>query len=81
MDIALGNRNTGGIAFDPPVDRTTVEAGSTDKFALSGHDNYLWNQLEGWDQWINDIVPSVASALYTAGLSYDNITAMFDDNY
>lgn len=81
MDIALGNRNTGGIAFDPPVDRTTVEAGSTDKFALSGHDNYLWNQLEGWDQWINDIVPSVASALYTAGLSYDKITAMFDDNY
>lgn len=81
MDIALGNRNTGGIAFDPPIDRTTVEAGSTDKFALSGHANYMWNALEGWDLWMNTIVPNVASALYNAGLSYDNITEMFDEEY
>lgn len=81
MDIALGNRNTGGIAFDPPIDRTTTEIGSTDKFALSGHNNYLWNSLEGWTEWINNIVPQVAQALYDVGLSYDNITSMFDDNY
>lgn len=83
MDIALGNRNTGGIAFDPPMDRDTPE--SANKNAISGRtpnsSNWLFDALEAWDEWINDIVPKVAKSLYAAGLRYDNVINMFDDNY
>ena len=91
MDIASGDKNTGGIAFDPPVDRNTTLPGDSTTYAISGRNglkgssnytsNWLWDALEGWDYWINTIVPKVAQALYIAGLSYDNIIAMFDDNY
>ena len=89
MDIALGNKNDGGIAYNPPVDRTTKL--NTTTYAISGRaadengtvikSNWLWDALEAWPEWINVIVPKVADALYNAGLTYDNITAMFDDEY
>lgn len=89
MDIALGNKNDGGIAFNPPVDRNTKL--NTQTYAISGRaadengdivsSNWLWDALEAWPEWINGIVPKVADALYEAGLTYDNITAMFDDEY
>ena len=91
MDIAMGNKNTGGIAFDPPVDRNTTLPGDSSTYAISGRNglkgssnytsNWLWDALEGWDYWINTVVPETAQALYTAGLSYDNMIAMFDGNY
>jgi len=34
MDIALGNKNDGGIAFNPPVDRNTKL--NTTTYAISG---------------------------------------------
>jgi len=34
MDNALGNRNTGGIAFNPPIDRNTMM--DADTAAISG---------------------------------------------
>ena len=89
MDIALGNKNDGGIAFNPPVDRNTKL--NTTTYAISGRaadangtvvrSNWLWDALEAWPEWINEIVPKVADALYNAGLTYDNIVKMFDDNY
>lgn len=90
MDIALGNKNDGGIAFDPPIDRNTKL--STGTYAISGKSaneetgelvtsNWLWDALENWSEWTNIIVPKVANALYTAGLTYDNICQMFDENY
>ena len=91
MDIALGNKNDGGIAFDPPIDRNTKLPGSNGTYAISGRNadsngvivtsNWLFDALEAWDEWMSDIVPTVADALYSAGLTYDNITKMFDDNY
>lgn len=91
MDIALGNKNDGGIAYNPPMDRNTKLPGSVTTYAISGRSanangeivtsNWLWDALEAWPYWSNTIVPDVANALYTAGLNYQNISKMFDDNY
>ena len=91
MDIALGNKNDGGIAYDPPIDRNTKLPGSVTTYAFSGRSanqqgqvvtsNWLWDALEAWPQWANVIVPKVADALFNAGLSYDNVSKMFDDDY
>lgn len=82
MDIAMGNRNDGGIAFNPPVDRNTRLGNG---YAISGRSastsNFLWDSLEGYSYWANDIVRDVSKALFTAGLTYDNCTEIFDENY
>lgn len=90
MDIALGNKNDGGIAFNPPVDRNTKL--NTTTYAISGRSadqngdiissNWLWDALEAWPRWINDIVPKVADALFNTGiLTYNNVSNMFDNEY
>ena len=85
IDIAIGNKNTGGNAFDPPMTRDTRLPGDSTTWAFSGRSattsNVLWDCLEAWDYWSNTLVPKVAQALYEAGLSYDNITKMFDQQY
>ena len=91
MDIALGNKNDGGIAYDPPIDRNTKLPGSVTTYAYSGRSaddngnivtsNWLWDALEAWPEWINKIVPAVADGLYNVGLTYNNVASMFDDNY
>lgn len=82
IDIAMGNRNDGGIAFDPPVDRNTRLGNG---YAISGRSattsNFLWDSLEGSNEWANVIVPKVAQALFTAGLTYENCREMFDEEY
>ena len=89
MDIALGNKNDGGIAFNPPIDRNTKLSITT--YAISGRSaddngnvvtsNWLFDALEAWDEWINGVVPKVADALFAAGLKYNIISDMFDNNY
>ena len=73
MDIALGNQNTGGIAFNPPVDRDTTFRLDSTKYAFAGkvgkngrvtQSNWLWDALENWEYWAKTIVPKVAHALY-----------------
>jgi hypothetical protein len=91
MDIALGNKNDGGIAYDPPIDRNTKLPGSVTTYAYSGRSandqgeivtsNWLFDALEAWPYWMNTIVPKVADALYIAGLNYNNIINMLDNNY
>lgn len=91
MDIALGNKNDGGIAFNPPIDRNTKLPGSLGTYAISGKSadtngnivtsNWLFDALEAWDEWINVIVRDVADALFQAGLTYDNVVDMFDNQY
>ena len=94
MDIALGNRNTGGIAFEPPVDRNTMMDAST--AAISGKaildtdndeipdtpvSNWLFDALEAWPYWMETIVPKVADAMYSQGLTYTNVVNMLDGQY
>ena len=91
MDIALGNKNDGGIAYAPPINRDTKLPGSVSTYAISGRSadaqgnvvtsNWLFDALEAWGYWANTIVRKVADALWSAGLTYDNIQHMFDDNY
>ena len=84
MDIALGNTNQGALILNPPMDRNQFEPGTT-TYAFSGRtlttSNVLWDCLEAWDYWANRLVPDVAQALYSAGLTYDNIIKMFDEEY
>ena len=84
MDIALGNTNQGALVLNPPLTRDSVIPGTQTK-AFSGRgestSNFMWDCLEAWDDWANKIVPEVAEALYNAGLSYDNVIKMFDNNY
>ena len=84
MDIALGNTNQGQLVLNPPMDRNSLEPGTT-TYAFSGKSlntsNVLWDCLESWDYWANTLVPEVAQALYNAGLTYDNIIKMFDEEY
>lgn len=94
MDIALGNRNTGGIAFNPPIDRNTMMDATTG--AISGKSvidtnndevpdttvsNWLFDALEAWPYWMNTIVPKVADAMYKQGLTYTNVINMLDGQY
>ena len=85
MDIAVGNKNDGGFAFDPPVNRNTRLASDQTKYAFSGRStttsNVLWDCLEAWDYWRDTVVPKVAQALYTAGLRYEDIVYLFDEGY
>lgn len=84
MDIALGNINQGLLVLLPPMTRDSMIPG-TQNYAFSGRtattSNVLWDCLEDWDYWMNTIVPKVSQALYKAGLNYDNITKMFDEDY
>ena len=94
MDIALGNRNTGGIAFNPPIDRNTMMDTTTG--AISGKSvidtnndeipdttvsNWLFDALEAWPYWMNTIVPKVADAMYKQGLTYTNVINTLDGKY
>ena len=91
MDIALGNKNDGGITYEPPIDRNTKLPGSITTYAYSGRSandqgqivtsNWLFDALEAWPYWMNTVVPKVADALYEAGLTYNNISNMFDNEY
>jgi hypothetical protein len=97
MDIALGNQNTGGIAFNPPIDRDTTFKLDATKYAFAGkvgragtvsQSNWLWDALEGWDYWMKTIVPKVAHALFVGDgtnsetrLTYENVSNMFDNEY
>ena len=85
MDIATGNRNQGGNTFDPPMTRDTRYPDDNNNWAFSGRSsttsNVLWDCLEEWEYWRETVVPKVAQALYKAGLTYENITKMFDNEY
>ena len=85
MDIALGNQNTGGIKWNPPMNRATND-GSVAAFSgthisngVIDSSNWLWDALESWPYW-QDIVRRVADALSTT-LSYDNICKVLDEEY
>jgi len=85
MDIACGETNQGALILNPPLNRESVEPGTT-TYAYSGKklnstSNTLFDCLENWDYWANTLVPNVAQALYDAGLDYDSIMEMFDGQY
>ena len=78
-DTINGLRNNGVLAFDPYIDRQSLdpETGGL-AYAYAGHDSVLWNMLEG-DSEFMEIVKKVDNALYTSGLRYDNVIKYFDE--
>lgn len=77
-DTINGLRNDGLLAFDPTIDRQTLDSSFAEGvYAYAGHDSRLWNMLEGDVEFMN-IVKTVDEALYSSGLSYANVIRMFD---
>lgn len=78
-DTINGLRNNGVLAFDPTIDRQSLDPATGGlAYAYAGHDSVLWNLLEG-DSEFMEIVKQVDNALYTSGLRYDNVIRYFDN--
>lgn len=78
-DTINGLRNNGVLAFDPTIDRQSLDPATGGlAYAYAGHDSVLWNLLEG-DSEFMEIVKKVDNSLYSSGLRYDNVLKYFDD--
>lgn len=79
-DTILGVRNDGILVFGPDIDRQSLDTSyqGITAYAYAGHDNKLWNLLEG-DTEFMAIVQTVYASLYGAGLNYANLVDMFDN--
>ena len=75
-DTINGLINTGRLALDPTINRETI--GSDGEYVYAGHNSVLWNRLTN-DAEFMEIVSIVDNALYSAGLRYDEVIAMFND--
>jgi hypothetical protein len=75
-DTVNGLINTGKLTLDPYINRQTI--GSDGEYVYAGHSSVLWNKLEA-DTEFMDIVSVVDNALFSAGLRYENIISMFND--
>lgn len=75
-DTINGLINTGRLVLDPTINRNTI--GSDGEYVYAGHNSVLWNRCEA-DTEFMDIVSIVDNALYSAGLRYDEVIAMFND--
>lgn len=75
-DTINGLINTGHLVAPWNTIRTTL--GSDGEPYYAGKDSRLWNLLEADNEFMA-IVRQVDEALYVAGLRYDNVIAMFDE--
>ncbi|MBD5309038.1 MAG: hypothetical protein HDS10_01195 [Bacteroides sp.] len=77
-DTVLGVRNDGLLIYPPTIDRQTLDSTVEGVYAYAGHDSRLWNLCEG-DTEFMQIVSTVYDALYTAGLNYNNVIKVLDE--
>lgn len=77
-DTVLGVRNDGLLIYPPTIDRQTLDSTVEGVYAYAGHDSRLWNLCEG-DAEFMQIVRTVYDALYTAGLNYNNVIKVLDE--
>lgn len=76
-DTVLGVRNDARLVYPYDIDRQSKDPLLPDTYAYAGHDSTLWNNLEADDEFMR-IVREVDRGLYTAGLTYENINRIFD---
>ena len=76
-DTVMGVRNDGLLKFGPEIDRQTEDAASGG-WAYAGHSSTLWNNFE-MDPECMELAKRVDAALYTAGLTYENVIRMFNE--
>lgn len=80
-DTILGVRNDGLLRYGPEIDRQSIDeelsTQSKTIYAYAGHDSTLWNNFEA-DPECMALAKSIDSALYSAGLTYENVLNMFN---
>jgi len=76
-DTILGQRNDTRLIYDYTITRDSLDP-ETGDYAYAGHTSWLWNALENCESFMA-AVTAVDSALYTAGLNYDNTLIYFDE--
>ena len=75
-DTINGLINTGELRLEPTINRQTI--GTDGEYVYAGHSSVLWNRCEA-DKEFMDIVSIVDNALYSAGLRYDEVMKVFND--
>ena len=75
-DTILGVRNDGLLKFGPEINRQSPDP-ELGGFAYAGHDSVLWNNFEA-DPECMEMVRTIDSALFTAGLTYNGMINMFN---
>ena len=80
-DTILGVRNDGLLRYGPEIDRQSIDdelsTPSKTIYAYAGHDSTLWNNFEA-DPECMALAKSIDSALYSAGLTYENVLNVFN---
>ena len=76
-DTILGVRNDGLLRFGPEIDRQSPDP-ELGGYAYAGHNSVLWNNFEA-DPECMELVKIVDSALFSAGLTYNNMIKMFNE--
>ena len=75
-DTINGLINTGELRLEPTITRETI--GSDGEYVYAGHESKMWNRCEA-DTEFMEIVSIVDNALYSAGLRYDEVMKVFND--
>lgn len=75
-DTINGLINTGELRLEPTINRQTI--GSDGEYVYAGHESRMWNRCEA-DTEFMDIVSIVDNALYSAGLRYDEVMKVFNN--
>lgn len=78
-DTINGLRNDGRLIFAPNINRQSLDPTYIEEtYVYAGHTSTLWNNLEADEEFMN-IVKQLDAALYQAGLTYNNVIKMFDE--
>lgn len=77
-DTVMGVRNDARLMYDYNIDRQTLDETLDGVYAYMGHDSTLWNNLEADEEFMR-VVRAVDTALYGAGMTYENVVDMFDN--
>lgn len=75
-DTILGVRNDGLLRFGYDINRQSRDPQGG--FAYAGHDSVLWNNFEA-DPECMEMVRTIDSALFSAGLTYEEMIKMFNE--
>lgn len=77
-DTVMGLRNDARLMYGYDIDRQTLDETLDGVYAYMGHDSTLWNNLEADEEFMR-VVRAVDTALYGAGMTYENVVDMFDN--
>ena len=79
-DTVLGLKNNGYLAYPPTINRNTQDSDKEEDapYCYAGHDSVLWNNLEACEEFMTR-VREIDNVLYAAGLTYENVLKVLDD--